>query len=79
MYFALKIHFPCQFIIQEGYLNIIKSKKYHKSIIKKKLSNLIIITHKYIPFKPNIHENSELKVIHLCVINIDGAQTKWID
>ena len=36
--------------------------------MKQKLSNLIIITHKYIPFKPNVHENSELKVIDLCVI-----------
>ena len=48
--------------------------KYHKiqEITQKhneaKLSNLIIITHKCILFKPNVHDNSELNVIDLCVI-----------
>ena len=37
--------------------------------MKQNYTILIIITHKYIPFKPNVHENSELKVIDLCVIN----------
>ena len=38
--------------------------------MKQNLSNLIIITHKYILFKPNVHENSELNVIDLCVIRL---------
>ena len=42
--------------------------------MKSQLTHLIIITHKYIPFKPNVHENSELKVIDLCVIRCGGRE-----
>ena len=76
--YCFKNSFHCQFIIQERYLNIIKAKKYHKIGMRVKLSNSIMIIHKYAPFKPNIHEKYRFSLPSYISVLLAGTEEKGV-